>query len=124
MSQLEIARRWATRANLALQEAGHQVLATLDPEEANGHLNAGAPVILIEVESATYETWTVTEYKLRFILISPHRAALEAWEQLEAITADVRDPLELETAQLSMWQPDNGRPYPCNLLTTTTTEMD
>lgn len=124
MSQLEIARRWATRANLALQEAGHQVLATLDPEEANGNLNAGEPVILIEVENATYETWTVTEYKLRFILISPHRAALEAWEQLEAITADVRDPLELETAQLSMWQPDNGRPYPCNLLTTTTTEMD
>ncbi|MGH1977959.1 hypothetical protein [Rothia sp. L_38] len=124
MSQLEIARRWATRANLALQEAGHQVLATLDPEEANGNLNSGEPVILIEVENATYETWTVTEYKLRFILISPHRAALEAWEQLEAITADIRDPLELETAQLSMWQPDNGRPYPCNLLTTTTTEMD
>lgn len=124
MSQLEIARRWVTRANLALQGAGHPVLATLDPEEANGHLNAGGAVILIEVESATYETWSVTEYKLRFILISPHRAALEAWEQLEAITADVRDPLELETAQLSMWQPDNGRPYPCNLLTTTTTEMD
>lgn len=122
--QLHVAQEWATRARLALQEAGHSTLVTLDAEEANSHLNAGEPVLLVEVQKASYDTWTITEFTLRFLLISPTQSALVAWDEVEEITEQILEPLEIETAQLTMWVPENGRPYPCNLLTTTTTEMD
>lgn len=124
MKQVDLARQWVTKANLALQESGLTALVTYDPVVAAAELNAGRQVLLVEVERATFETWTVTEFQLRFLAISPDTDPIEAWDQLEDFSEPLREPLEIETAQLSMWQPPNGRPYPCNLLTTTTTEMD
>lgn len=124
MRQLEIVKQWVTKANLALQESGVTAHVTYDPTEAVAELNAGRPAILVEVERATYETWTTTEFQLRFIAISPLIDPIEAWGTLEDFTQPLLEPLEVETAQLSMWQPATGKAYPCNLLTTTTTEMD
>lgn len=124
MRQIDLARQWVSKAHLALQESGLTMLVTYDPVVAAAELNGGRHVLLVEVERATYETWTATEFQLRFLAISPHTDPIEAWEQLEDFSELLREPLEIETAQLSMWQPATGRPYPCNLLTTTTTEMD
>lgn len=124
MRQLDVARQWASKANLALQEANISALVTLTGEEANGYLNSGSLVCLVEVEKANFETWTATEFALRFIIISPVQDMLQAWAQLDEMTDALKDPLELESAQLSMWQPENGKPYPCLLLTTTTTEIE
>lgn len=124
MKQLDIVKKWLTKANLALQESGADVLVTYDPEEANSYLNNNRLVCLVEPQRATYEIWAATEFTLRFIVISPLLSALDAWDGLEDLGEALRQPLEVETAELTFWQPENGDTYPCLLLTTTTTEMD
>lgn len=121
MSMLEVARKWASKANLVASEAGLELLATIDPEEAESYLTAGRNICLVEVEEATLETWAATEYKMRFLIISPIQNAIAAWDSLEELAAPLLDPLEVETTQLMSY---GAKSRPCMALRTVTTEID
>lgn len=124
-SSLETARQWCSKAHLALQAAGFTAHATIDPVEARAHLNAGDAVILVEVERTIFETWTVTEHQLRIIVISNLSNPLEGWEELEPLIKELKEPLELETATLSMYQTEaSTKTYPALLCTTSVAHID
>lgn len=126
MRQLDILRRQVSTVNLALQSAGVEAHVTLDPEEANGFLNDGTPlVMLVEIERAEYETWNICNVSLRYILISSTQELLAAWEKLDTALEELAEPLEAETVTLSSFDPQNGdRTYPCAIVTVTTTEIE
>lgn len=124
-SALAIARQWCSKTHLALQEAGFSAHATIDPVEARAHLNAGDPVILVEVSKTTFETWTMTEHELRIIIISNLSNYIEGWEELEPLIAHLKEPLELDEATLSFYQTEaSNKTYPALLCTTTVAHID
>lgn len=125
MSALDTARQWCSKTHLALQEAGFSTHATIDPVEARAHLNAGEPVILVEVSKTTFETWTMTEHELRIIIISNLSNPIEGWEELEPLIAHLKEPLELDEATLSMYQNEaSSKTYPALLCSTTVAHID
>lgn len=118
---LAVARQVVSRVHLALQESGHEITATLDPAEAVGTLGGGSAVAIVAVEQTTFQTWTVADHAVTVTVCSPTPDALDAWEQLEPIGEALREPLEVETARLTMWQGLEGNPWPALHLTTTVT---
>lgn len=136
------AQRMAARARLALADAlaswseqtgtweqtdtqkWHGAVVTLDAHEAAATLGGGSPVVVVQPPEATYPTWSMTEFSWQIVLISHHPEVLDAWPLLSDLADELREPLELDRAQLTMWQPPTGSAWPCALLTTTTTETD
>lgn len=117
--------KMATKVRLILGhgEAGGAVV-TLDPREAAAALLAGELAVVIQPPATTFETWTITEYTWQIVVISPVPEALDAWPSLDALVAELREPLELDSAALTMWQPAQGPAWPCASLTTTTSTID
>lgn len=121
------AQDMATRARLALADTGGayaNALVTLDPAEAAGALGSGEPAVVVMPPDSEFPTWTMTEYTWQLVVISPAPEVLDAWPVLSDLIDELREPLELDRAQLTMWQPPTGSPWPCALLTTTTTTID
>lgn len=99
-------------------------VVTIDPLEAAAALGGGLPTVVVQPPTAEFPTWTMTEYEWSVVVIAPVQNVLEAWPTLSNLIDQLREPLELDRAQLTMWQPPTGNAWPCALLTTTTTEID
>lgn len=124
MSSYAAAQRMVTTANLAAQETGHDLFATLDPVAASAELGSGQTVILVSPPRTTWETWTVQVHAFEITVISPDLDPLTAWPILDGIADDLSTPLEIDTARLTTWQPTQGDAWPCVHLTLDTTTTD
>lgn len=124
MSGYLAAQRMVTTANLAAQAAGHDLFATLDPSEAAALLGSGQAVVLVNPPQTTWETWTVQVHDFEITILSPDTDPLIAWPILDGIAEDLSGPLEIDTARLTVWQPNVGDSWPCIHLTLDTTTTD
>lgn len=99
-------------------------VVTIDAVEAAAALGGGLPAVVVQPPTAEFPTWTMTEFEWSVVVIAPVQNVLEAWPVLSNLIDQLREPLELDRAQLTMWQPPQGAAWPCALLSTTTTEID
>lgn len=124
MSALGAARTLRDRAALIAADAGLDLHATIDPAEALAETLNGRHVLLVNPPAVTYETYTVRVYGFEVILVSPTADPLDAWPALDEITEVLAEPLAIDTARLTMWQPQEGQPWPCSHLTLDTAETE
>lgn len=108
-----------TRARaLAVQLAGAGIAATHDPSEVAGKapcVLVGPPRLAFDVGDASTATW-------RLLVIAGTTTQLPAWEQIDALLAQLADELAVETADPVAWAEGPGTdPRPAYAVTYTET---
>lgn len=106
--------------HLAAAELSPTAAVHLDPARAAQSLADGRPVVLIgppRVEYTTYSeavaTWTL------FLIAGPAGDYPAAWPTLDALTAVLREPFDLDTLDPAEFQPSTGPAYPAYAATMT-----
>lgn len=141
MSSFEAAQQMLTRVRLVLGDVSATwgtatgtwaegvpnwagAVVTIDPVEAAAALGGGLPTVVVQPPTAAFPTWTMTDFEWSVVVIAPTQNVLEAWPTLSNLIDQLREPLELNRATLTMWQPPQGAAWPCAHLTLTTSTID
>lgn len=104
------------------EELDDRILVSLDPGEINAALNQGRWAVLINPPRTTHVNVSHDEHEWSLYVISPVRDALQAWPDLDALAALVAWSVDATETELSRYQPPHGdTPYPCAVITCTTT---
>ena len=104
------------------EELNDTIHVSLDPVEVSSALNQGRYGRLINPPRTTHVNANNDEHEWEIFVISPTRDAVEAWPALDDVADIIAELVDATETELSRYQPPHGdTPYPCAVLSCTTT---